>query len=239
MSYILEALKKSERERNLGAIPDLDTIQEQVATRSNWWPWLVVALVLLNGAIGIAFFTWRPADQAASQSQGGGDMQRLRAVTNPAPAVSDRREASSAQAELSESPAREAVSGSVPIHNQSPPEESGAALAKADPIETQPEPVPTEPSAAAPLIDEPVDLPVAKPSVTKWEDMPADFRARVARPEIDVHAYSSQPQRRFVLIELKKYRQGERLNSGVEIETITEDGVIFSDQGTRFWVARP
>jgi general secretion pathway protein B len=69
--------------------------------------------------------------------------------------------------------------------------------------------------------------------------MPADFRARVARPEIDVHAYSSQPERRFVLIELQKYREGERLGSGVEIETITEKGVIFSDQGTRFQVARP
>lgn len=239
MSYILEALKKSERERNLGAIPDLDTIQEQVAIRSNWWPWLVAALVVLNGAVGIAFFTWRPADQAASQSQGGDDMQRLRTVAGPAPAVSGQREASSMQAELSDSSARQAVSGSAPIPTQSPPEESGAALAKVDPMETQPEPVPTEPSAAAPLINEPVDLPVDKPNVTKWEDMPADFRARVARPEIDVHAYSSQPQRRFVLIELKKYRQGEHLNSGVEIETITEDGVIFSHQGTRFSVDRP
>ena len=239
MSYILDALKKSERERNLGAIPDLDTIQEQAPIRFNWWPWLVVgALVLLNAGLGIAFLVRQPADQFASQLPGIGEIPRLPAIITPPPALSVTPEAASARSRLAESRSLDDGSGAVPLRDQAQPE-SPAALAKIQPIEVRPEPIVAVAAQAAPLINYPVHVPVTAPNVTKWEDMPADFRARVARPEIDVHAYSSQPERRFVLIELQKYREGERLGSGAEIEEITEKGVIFSDQGMRFEVARP
>jgi general secretion pathway protein B len=237
MSYILDALKKSERERNLGAIPDLDTIQEQAPIRFNWWPWLVGGLVLLNAGLGIAFLVRQPADQLASQLPGIGEIPRLPAIITPPPAMSVRSEAVSARARLAESRSLDDGNSSVPLRDQSQPE-SPAALAK-QPIEVRPEPILAVAAEAGPLINYPVHVPVTAPNVTKWEDMPADFRARVARPEIDVHAYSSQPERRFVLIELQKYREGERLRSGAEIEEITEKGVIFLDQGMRFEVARP
>lgn len=237
MSYILDALKKSERERNLGAIPDLDTIQEQAPIRFNWWPWLVGALVLLNAGLGIAFLVRQPADQLASQLPGIGEVPRSPTLMTPPPAMSVRPEAASARARLAESRSLDDGNGAVPLRDQPQPE-SPAALAK-QPIEVRTEPILAVAAEAAPRINYPVHVPVTAPNVTKWEDMPADFRARVARPEIDVHAYSSQPERRFVLIELQKYREGERLGSGAKIEEITEKGVIFSDQGTRFEVARP
>lgn len=238
MSYILDALKKSERERNLGAIPDLDTIQEQAPIRFNWWPWLVGALILLNGGLGIAFLVRQPADPIASQSPGIGEIPRLPTVTTPAPARSGGPEAASTSARLAESRSLDDVNGSMALRYQ-PQLELPAAPATFQPIEVGPEPVRAVPAEAAPPISYPVHVPIVAPIVTKWEDMPADFRARVARPEIDVHAYSSEPDRRFVLIDLQKYRERERLGSGVEIEEITEKGVIFSNQGVRFEVARP
>jgi general secretion pathway protein B len=51
MSYILEALKKSEQERNPDRVPDLSTHHEHVAQpaqKSFPWLWLVIALVLCN-----------------------------------------------------------------------------------------------------------------------------------------------------------------------------------------------
>jgi general secretion pathway protein B len=51
MSFILEALKKSERERRLGNVPSLDTEHrsKQATPARRLWPWLVVLVV--NGLV--------------------------------------------------------------------------------------------------------------------------------------------------------------------------------------------
>lgn len=53
MSYILEALKKADRERNLGDVPDLEAAHWGVRkpSRANRWPWVVAALLLFNAAL--------------------------------------------------------------------------------------------------------------------------------------------------------------------------------------------
>jgi general secretion pathway protein B len=49
-----------------------------------------------------------------------------------------------------------------------------------------------------------------------------------------VHVYDSDPKRRFVLIDLQKYRQGDRLQSGALLEEILPDGIQLLYQGTQF-----
>lgn len=66
MSYILEALKKSERERQRGSVPDLHTIQAvQEASptkRRALWPLLACAVLLVNAAILLWWSRpWSPA----------------------------------------------------------------------------------------------------------------------------------------------------------------------------------
>ena len=51
MSYILEALRKSERERQLGQAPSLPSlVAEPPPRRQTWLPWLFALLLGLNGA---------------------------------------------------------------------------------------------------------------------------------------------------------------------------------------------
>ncbi len=54
MSYILEALKKSEKERQRGTVPDLLTVQDVMelgAKKRSLWPYLLIMALLLNAGI--------------------------------------------------------------------------------------------------------------------------------------------------------------------------------------------
>lgn len=58
MSYILDALKKSEKERQRGTLPDMLTVQDIVADKPKkrlaWWAYLITATVILNAGM----FVW-------------------------------------------------------------------------------------------------------------------------------------------------------------------------------------
>ncbi|MEL0067242.1 MAG: hypothetical protein VW874_03145 [Gammaproteobacteria bacterium] len=64
MSYILEALKKSEQERNPDKVPDLSTHHRAIATEEKSgfpWVWLVIVLVVINLGALYWFFVMRPS----------------------------------------------------------------------------------------------------------------------------------------------------------------------------------
>ena len=66
MSYILDALKKAERERGLNKVPTLPTvhdIDEKPAGRI--WFYSTAALAILVVAVGIFLFIWSRIDPPA------------------------------------------------------------------------------------------------------------------------------------------------------------------------------
>jgi len=67
VSYILDALKKSEQERPRGSVPDLQTVQNVPATpkRRSWWPLLILTALLLNSLILV--FWWHPWQEKPQQ----------------------------------------------------------------------------------------------------------------------------------------------------------------------------
>lgn len=76
--------------------------------------------------------------------------------------------------------------------------------------------------AAEPLAAEP------PPLLTPSHPDPA-----LARLQLDIHVYGDRPERRFVLIDGRRYRQGDSLEPGLLLETITPDGAIFNHRGRR------
>ncbi len=54
---------------------------------------------------------------------------------------------------------------------------------------------------------------------------------------LELHAYSDKPAERFVFINGRKYKEGERLTEGPEIVKIEANGVVLSEQGQRFQLA--
>ncbi|ARU57363.1 hypothetical protein OLMES_3323 [Oleiphilus messinensis] len=75
MSYILDALRKSEQERRQGEIPDLvhgQLILSRKTRGTPWWAWLIVVLLLVNLLAFTGWFLTRylsPANEPVSVSQ--------------------------------------------------------------------------------------------------------------------------------------------------------------------------
>jgi len=83
--------------------------------------------------------------------------------------------------------------------------------------------------------------PAARPrqqGVQLWSDLSLEFRSSFPLPHIDVHVYADKPARRFILVELQKYREGDTLESGAVIEKILPHGLQLYYQGTRFEVEK-
>ena len=104
---------------------------------------------------------------------------------------------------------------------------------------TLPSPGVTQAVESAPSVA--VAQPAARPrqqGVQLWSDLPLEFRSSFSLPHIDVHVYAEQPARRFILVDLQKYREGDTLNSGAVIEEILPHGLQLYYQGTRFEIEK-
>lgn len=222
MSYILDALRKSQQERDLGRVPTLATAHlgpEQTSSRAMRWVYSAVALAaaaLVIAVIGVFLRT--------------GDGARGTAVASPAPAgITTRAQPpleGKAGAERPRGPEAEAAaadnaSRSVPAGERA----AGRALETRDtPLTAVSESPPPPPVPALPDWQR----------VPALNDLPPAFQQTVPPMKVDVHVYLDAPDRRFVFINQRHYRQGERTTEGPVVEQIIPDGVVLRYEGRSF-----
>lgn len=202
MSYILEALQKAERERALGRVPDLSAAHAPAAAPPHRpWPWLLGLGLLANAAVVAALWLW-PQPQPPA-----------------APA-------------LARPPDTAAPSSLPPRPPVSPPVPAPAPVAAPAPRTAGP--APDRPPSAAPL--PPAPAPAAAPPSAPPADarpprlalLPESLRGALPPLNVDAHVYAEDPAKRFVLINLRRYREGERLEEGPLLQAITREGVVLS-----------
>ena len=212
MSYILDALKKADHDRTLGDVPDLETAHwgERRRKRTYRWFWVVVALLVVNGAL-LAVLLGRN-DDSGVQSQGAIPRIADELPVSPVP----KTETAAIQPSQRITQPREPVY--MPPVVQRPASVVPQATAVA--VTTSPSYYATQPAATS--------------GVPYWDDLSLEFRSSLVLPHIDVHVYDDDPARRFILVELQKYREGETLESGAVVEAINETSIQFYYQGTRF-----
>ena len=242
MSFILDALKKSENDRQRQASPAL--FEVKVAAPRRRFPLWAAGLAVLLG-VNMLVLVWvlmrHPAEtpmQAAAPP-----------AAAPAPVV-----ASNTQPGMVTVPATVTLPTTVNIPVSAAPSVNvGSAPA---------EPGVVGPSSTPPLAEEP-QLQTREPSI------PPDYDARDYRPAItpaqagaiaaarrngelpsrdeflanggqlpdlrlDLHSYAPNPALRFVFINMRKLREGESLPEGVRVEQITPTGVELSYRGKQF-----
>ena len=222
MSFILDALKKSELERQRQSVPGLiDTSVVQRRSRLPVWAIALGALLGVNLAV-LAFLTRRSAPPThASQAQSA-----------PAPDV-----------DIAPPAQHFSPLDSAPVYA---PEIPVAALGSTEPAPPTGRPAPTVgPNPAARRAPRPDPLLTdAEVNAETQEVLPSiseiSLNGAQAVPDLhlDVHVYATKPSERFVYINMRKYHEGAALQEGPTVERIRRDGVVLNYRGLRFILPR-
>ena len=216
MSYILEALKKSQQERELGEVPTITTDQvgnERAA--GDYMHWVYSAVLLAIAALAIALFgvIFR-AGKTPTLDVGS-------PLPSTAPirvAVSDETNGGVPSAERQRNETRWA-DDSVAILD-------GSALPRDHETTGQ---MTVTPQLAVSLA--PIPL---QETVPLLREFPLSFQQSVPAMNVDVHVYLDAPNKRFVFINQRRYREGERTTEGPLVEKIIPEGIILHHDGQRF-----
>jgi len=214
MSYILDALKKADHERTLGDVPDLEVAHwgERRAGRSYRWVWGIVALLVINGLLLVLLVGRDSVDEAATLAS--------RPDTTASLPVEPQSRTRSRAVETPRLPVRPRAA--VPVQ---PPPAARPSIPASRPS------APVAPPAA---VRAPPQAQGGATGVPAWDELPLEFRSRLTLPHLDVHVYSDEPQRRFILVDLQKYREGDTLENGVVLEEIQQNSILLYYEGTRF-----
>lgn len=229
MSYLLEALKKSERQRRLGVVPRLDTPQEPTpgpvpAPRAAWLrPLLLLNLLLVAGLLLYLLLLEPWLDRRIV----GGEEERPRLAEE----VQRAEPPSVAEAGEGEAAGPDEVGEDRKLGEEIAAKAGWAELGLVELEADSGESIPPPALVAVPP-------PVAVGPPPRWSELAASLRERINPPRLEAHVYSESPERRFVMIGGRQYRERDRLPDGLRLEEITPEGVTISWHGEPFRLAR-
>ncbi|HEV8077956.1 MAG TPA: general secretion pathway protein GspB [Marinobacter sp.] len=235
MSYILDALRKSESERHQGKVPDLGRQLQLIhrPAKRHWPVQVLLAVGLLLNAGVLAYVFW--PDQDVSVTDVSAPTQSPEATT--VNSASEPATVNSAPAAAAQNP----VAGSEGVVAESVAAVPPPALI-AEPILPSVFPSPTVivPSGwgtmtgAAALSG--ANVPAGNAEglrVPHLVELPLSFQRSVPDLTVNSHIFASVPQARRVTINNQNLRPGDSVQ-GLRVEEITEDGVVLSRQGQQF-----
>ena len=261
MSLILEALKKSERQRQVGIAPTLATPPMSRKRKRSLLPWLIAAIVIAGGAgwwlsretvpepAPVVQTTPAPAASApvaARASKPEVPMTTVAPPPEPSPPAATVAQPSAQQIDqLAKAVAAAAPDASNPPAPVTIPRPASASPPPA-PAPT-PQAVPTNPvappPAAAVAVSPPAPAPAsAAPSAAAslpllWE-LPYDKRKDIPALTMSLQVYSDDPSQRFAIVNDERHVEGDELGDGLTLKEIAPEGLIVEYHGERFLFPR-
>ena len=210
MSFILDALKKSETERQQQSSAEFAGVPTSGDAPGvpRWL--LVLGLLLAINLIVLLGLLLRP--ETAPQA-----LPPATATEAPARDIDKPLEASTAAPSFAEKIAE--AQQNVPPR-QAPPEVVSADAPPVTPIVRSGR----EPRASAAL-----------PTI---HEMRANGTVVLPDLHLDIHVFSEIPKDRFVFVNMSKHREDSRLAEGPVVKEITPEGVVLEYRGTSFLLPR-
>jgi general secretion pathway protein B len=236
MSFILDALKKSENDRQRQSSPAL--FEVKVAAPRRNFPLWAVGLGVLFG-VNILVLLWFLLRQPAPATPTVSDVAAAAPASSAAPPGMVTVPATSTYIPAGGTPNVKVSAGNTST-------EAGVVA----------------PSPAPPLAEEPVlsgqepsippdyDARDYRPAITPAQanavaaarrEMSAPSRDEVLAQgtqlpdlRLDLHVYDPDPAKRFVFINMRKLREGDSLPEGVRLDSITQTGAKLTYRGTQF-----
>ncbi len=209
MSFILDALKKSESDRQRQSDPDISSVPTVTSkVVAPHWFWVVIGLLGINLVIlTVVLVRPAPVSQPAKISDAAVPVAAVEPAAHPpqtVPAPINR--------DVDAIPFKQHIAD-VPVREM-PPESYSA-----EPVERQ-------------------SAPSASVAQLTFNDLRASGNINLPDLNMNIHVYSVKPADRFVFINMKQYRENATLAEGPVLREITAEGVVLEFAGASFLLPR-
>ena len=244
MSYILEALKKAQTERQLGSAPTIHALPIHAAppqaARSAQAPLWIACGVLVLLAAGAAAMWWRQTPPAPVVVAGAPAPQVVVVGPAVAPAVSTVVVAPN-QAVLQAPAILPAPQAQVSAPVIAPPPVEPRAVA-ALPVAPAPVARPAPPPKVAPAVvaaPAPATAPEPPPeeSLPFMQNLPEAVRSGLPQVVFGGYMYSKNPADRLLLIDKTLRHEGEEVAPGLFLEKLLPKAAVMNFRGVRYRVS--
>lgn len=208
MSYILDALKKSEKMRQQGDVPDLQTVHMSVLDeeKSNRGLYFIIMFLLVSIAFLIGVYQpWRAAEQPTKKMASEAEpvaAAKQKIITENKIQLEDKPKPIKTEA-VDAKPLAEPVIESVPL--KSVPPKSEQAISQQ-----------------------------AIREVPRLSELSPIVQQAIPNMIFAGHVYSSSAAQRSIIINGYPMSEGDVVVDGLSVKQITRDGVIFDYQGQLF-----
>ena len=252
MSFILDALKKSESDRQRQSGPAL--FEVRVAPPRTRLPlWAIAIAVLLVVNLGVVM--WMLVRHQHASAAIGPQPVTTAATTPASTGIPVPVVATSAPVAPGTAPPAlaAATAPAAPLGPAAAPETAGtaaptpatahaAASAVAGTVNGAPDSANAEDYAPAeeppaPALGNHVRRGTAS-GVPLYQDVSATPGTQLPQLRLDLHVFAARPQDRFVMINMHKLREGDTLPDGVHLDSITPEGAVLSYNGSKFLLPR-
>jgi hypothetical protein len=255
VSYILDALRKSEQQRQHGVAPRLLSVHATSAanTQPAFLKYGLIAVVLIGAGVVIGGLQpWQQAQRLSATESASAKMLEPRprqSIAASLPVLPEIARESGLEAPLQESlvavkkpapaPAPEAAAVKpdkdfltrTPAPTPKLPPKS-VAISKETATPFRETTTPTREIAVPPIQEKSADAAptgtAKEQNVVSMAELPLAIQQEIPAMSIPVHTYSTTPKERVVGINDRLLQEGDYLAPGLKLEQIAPDGVIFS-----------
>lgn len=220
MSFILDALKKSETERQEQRSAEFAAVPRNTATSTTpRWLWIIGFLLLINLAVLIGLLLRPGSEEILDTSKVDVNSAAL-AIREPAtttlPAPGDSKATPSFQERVASA------------RQNTPQQQAEVAVSEASLADkVRPELISQDPAS--------VNRDRLYPS---FQEVRVNGAIAIPDLHLDIHVYGAKAEDRFVFINMSKLREGSQMSEGPVVVEITPDGVVLRHQGQTFLLPR-
>lgn len=245
MSYILDALRKSDQQRQRGAAPTLMTVQattEEMRKPGLLTYGLIAVFMAVSGGVIGWLRPWQepspPAIEVVAKSNAvhanapvvgspatpgrPSDLPALSRPRLPEPVMKPQHAQPVQKPERTvPAPARKSAPPELPAPAPAPAVSTSPRAVAAVSQETPPPVTENKADAGAP------EAVVQVHGVVAISELPLAIQREIPTMSVQVHAYSDMPAERMVGINDLLLKEGDLLAPGLKLELITPDGMVF------------
>jgi general secretion pathway protein B len=225
MSYVLDALKKAQSQREKGALPGINTLQLPTVPMANrpssglkpvlWFIAIVLVLILAALAWRLGLFGTSTAPEVVASAP---------TVAQPSPAVTP----TPAPAPVAATPAPAPVPEAAPVVATPTEPKKKPIAATVDGPKPAPKPIPKIEPAGAPA--------TPAPRIYAVSELPEAVQRELPQLAISGGAYSSNPAQRLLIVNNQVFTEKSEPSPGVVVEQIGQNSAVLSFRGYSYRV---